>query len=371
MTFVHGLDLSEALYREGVEPILRRHFADLPYAAARIGTGSDVLGFDDQRSTDHYWGPMLDLFLSEPDLVRSGDDIHRVLADELPFEVLGVSTHFRPFEGQEAHLGGLGHTAPTTERPIKHGIMLHRVRPYFIGHLGSDPLGELKPVDWLVMSEQHLRMLSAGRVFHDGLGELNRARAALAYYPHDVWLYLLAAQWARIGQEEPFVGRTGEVGDELGSRVLAARLVRDVMRLAFLLERTYAPYSKWFGTAFARLACSATLGPHLDNALRATDWRTRESHLVKAYEQVAAMHNALGVTPPVPDSVAAFHDRPFLVINGEEIAGAIERAISSEKVRQLPPRLGSINQWADATDVLDRPRLLQRLRAVYGAAGTP
>ncbi|MCA1647887.1 MAG: DUF4037 domain-containing protein [Chloroflexi bacterium] len=38
-------------------------------------------------------------------------------------------------------------------------------------------------------------------MFHDTPGQLTRARTALAYYPYDVWLYLLAAQWARIGQQ--------------------------------------------------------------------------------------------------------------------------------------------------------------------------
>jgi Domain of unknown function (DUF4037) len=63
----------------------------------------------------------------------------------------------------------------------------------------------------------------------------------------------LAGQWRRIAQEEHFPGRADEVGDDLGRRVLVARLARDVMRLCFLLERRYAPYSKWLGTAFARL----------------------------------------------------------------------------------------------------------------------
>jgi hypothetical protein len=177
--------------------------------------------------------------------------------------------------------------------------------------------------------------------------------------------YLLSAQWARIGQEEAFLGRTGEVGDKIGSRLLAARLVHDVMRLAFLLERTYAPYSKWFGTAFARLACAPTLGPHLDGTLAATNWRDREHHLVQAYEQVAALHNALGVTEPVPETAASFHGRPFLIIHAERFADAAERAFVDEAVRKLPRRAGSVNQWADATDVLECPALTQRLRAAY------
>ena len=39
-----------------------------------------------------------------------------------------------------------------------------------------------------------------------------------------------------------------EFGDELGSQVVAARLVREIMKLAFLMEKKYAPYSKWLGT---------------------------------------------------------------------------------------------------------------------------
>ena len=84
-----------------------------------------------------------------------------------------------------------------------------------------------------------------------------------------------------------------------------------------------------------------------------------------AYEQVAALHNALGVTEPVSETAASFHGRPFLVIHAERFADAAEQAIVDEAVRQLPRRAGSVNQWADATDVLERPALLQRLRAAY------
>jgi hypothetical protein len=324
-----------------------------------------VLGFDDERSTDHYWGPLLELFVSDADRERWGQQIHEVLAAELPFEVRGYSTHFRPFEGSEAHFGRLGHLAQRAERPINHGVSVMSVRGFFRAWLQLDPLRELEPVEWLLMSEQTLRMVTSGRVFSDGPGELSRARRALTYYPHEVWLYVLAAQWARIGQEEAFLGRTAEVGDELGSRLIAARLVRDVMRLAFILERTYAPYTKWFGTAFDRLRCASELGPHLEATLAATDLSTRESHINRAYEHVARMHNALGVTEPVGETVASFHGRPYLVIHADRFVEVTERAIASGLVRSWPKRVGSVNQWADATDVLDRPSLLPRLRSIY------
>jgi hypothetical protein len=361
-----GLELSAAFYREAVEPIMRRRFPNLPYAAARVGPGSDVLGFDNERSTDHFWGPLLNVFLMEDDYALLAEQINGALADELPLEVRGFPTHFQPFEGDEAHLGHLGHMQSTATHPINHGVMLSTVRRTFRAFLGVDALEPIEPLDWLVMSEQHLLMLTSGAVFHDGSGELGRARAALAYYPHDIRLYLLAAQWARIGQEEAFVGRTGEIGDEIGSRLIGGRLVQDVMRLAFLIERTYAPYSKWFGTAFRRLRCASQLAPHLDGVLAAEDWRTREHHLVQAYECVARLHNALGITEHVPDVTASFHGRPFLVIHADRFAKAAERAITDATVRQLPRLIGSVNQWVDATDVLERPAILQRLRAAYG-----
>jgi hypothetical protein len=54
------------------------------------------------------------------------------------------------------------------------------------------------------------------------------------------------------------------------------------------------------------------------------------------------------------------------VIHADCFVEALEKAIASDVVRAWPPRIGSVNQWADAADVLDRPSLLPRLRSVYG-----
>ncbi|NIV28225.1 MAG: DUF4037 domain-containing protein, partial [Anaerolineae bacterium] len=77
----------------------------------------------------------------------------------------------------------------------------------FLQNYVGTPLEEEPTVlDWLTIPGQKLRSLVAGAVFHDGLGVLGPMQHKLAYYPHKVWLYLLSAQWRRIGQEEPFVG---------------------------------------------------------------------------------------------------------------------------------------------------------------------
>ena len=57
--FTPGLELSGSFYREVVRPLV----AGREHAAALLGWGSDVLGFDTARSTDHGWGPRLLIFV--------------------------------------------------------------------------------------------------------------------------------------------------------------------------------------------------------------------------------------------------------------------------------------------------------------------
>jgi hypothetical protein len=113
------------------------------------------------------------------------------------------------------------------------------------------------------------------------------------------------------------VGRAGAAGDELGSSLIGSRLVGDLTRLAFLMERQYAPYSTWFGTAFSRLGCGSELTPILRDVGRAADWRDREAALMTAYERLAEMHDALGLTAPVKTKVVRMWDRPFTVARAD------------------------------------------------------
>ena len=78
------------------------------------------------------------------------------------------------------------------------------------------------------------------------------------------------------------------------------------------------------------------------------------------------MHNDLALTPPVPASVSKFHDRPFLVIQGESIARAIWDEIEDEEVRALPYGVGKVDQWVDSTDILSSTPRCRLLRTLYG-----
>src|SRR4051812_16033827 len=192
----------------------------------------------------------------------------------------------------------------------------------------------------------------------------NRIIEALAWYPDPVWRWLLGCQWRRLAQEEPFVQRTVEVGDELGSRVIAARLVRDVMRLALLIARRYAPYSKWLGTAFARLDHPDGLDRFLADALRAPGFEAREAALGMAYEAVARRFNQLGLVDPVDPELRQFHNRPARVLIAYRFADPVLASVTDPALRALPP-IGGIDHVADTSDALTDPDVFRRFREVW------
>jgi hypothetical protein len=353
---ISGMALNQLFYEQIVAPILRSHFPELEYSAALIGWGSDVLGYDDHQSTDHNWGVRFQLFLSERDYDAYLKPIHDVLDHTLPSEFHGYPLAFEL-------VGGID---PRMEYPSrKHNIHLDTIRRYFGRYLGRDPFGEIGVVDWLTFAEHKLLAVTSGRVFHDGLAKLEPVRRRFAYYPDNVWLYMLAAQWEKILEEPPFVGRCGAAGDELGSMLIAARQVKNLMKLCFLMERKYAPYTKWFGTAFGHLACAAELRPILMSVLQAQDWKARQEFLARAYEAVARMHNALGVTSPMKEAAVEYYNRPYLVVGDERYVEELRKSIKDDEVRNIKHRLGSLNQFVDSNDQLNNLDICRKLKAAY------
>ncbi|MGW2049863.1 DUF4037 domain-containing protein [Streptomyces sp. NPDC001858] len=349
-SFIPGLELSRRFYFEAVRPLLDEAVPGVAHSAARLGSGSEVLGFDTARSADHEWGPRLQLFLHPQDVTRHGVKITALLGERLPKTFLGYPTHF-------AGTGEAGiRVMQATDGPVHHRVEITDPAAWFTAHLGFDPRTDITLADWLATPTQSLAEATSGAVFHDGLGELAPARAHLDWYPHDLWLYLLACQWQRISQEEAFVGRCGEVGDELGSAVVAARLVRDLMRLCLLMDRRYPPYSKWLGSAFTRTPQGSALTPVLTAALTAADWRTREHHLARVYEAVAATHNRLGLTDPVDPATRPYHTRPFKVLHAERFTTALTSRITDPAISSLPT-IGTVDQFIDSTDVLSHLEL--------------
>jgi Domain of unknown function (DUF4037) len=226
-------------------------------------------------------------------------------------------------------------------------VKVTTVYHYFLAELGLDVSVVWDAYDWVSLPEQRLCAMTAGAVFHDDL-DLEKVRLRLAYYPRDVWLYLLLAGWWRVHPEMNLVGRAGYAGDELGSTLIASKIVSGLMHLSFLIERQYAPYVKWFGTAFSELQIADRLSAPLDSALHARSWREREEALGSGYEIVAGSFNDLEIAPRLTLEPVRLWERPFKVM-WADFPGALSAAITDPQVRDLVERwpTGGIDQVRD------------------------
>jgi hypothetical protein len=358
--FIPGLKLSALFYSEAARPILDTFFGQVSHSAALIGWGSEVLGYDDVRSSDHHWGPRFLLFLSVQDHEKYKDAISETLSLHLPHRFRGYPTSFA--EPDEV---GVRLLKETDAGPVNHMIHIETIENFFGWYLGCNPYEPLTAADWLSFSEHKLLAVTSGEVFHDGLGELEDIRRKFHYYPHDVWLYQVVAQWIKISEDREFVSRAGDVGDELGSMVIAARQVKNLMKLCFLMERKYAPYTKWFGTAFSRLECAPELGPIFKDVLLSLTWKEREENLSRAFRVIARMHNALKITRPIPEETQQYGGRPYMVMEAPDVVRDIVNSFTDEEVKAIKHGLGSVNQFVDSTDQLSRNGLLQMLKTMY------
>jgi hypothetical protein len=159
MASLSGLALAEAFYVEAVRPIVERVCPRLRHSAARIGQGSEVLGYGDEISQDHDWGPRLELFVDPPDAERHRQPLVQALAEDLPRTFRGYSTSFAP---DADGVGVLVETEPGAL--VTHRVEIHDVGGWCQLMLGFDP----RRYPWGETSE-HLVAIGLGTSLDDAL----------------------------------------------------------------------------------------------------------------------------------------------------------------------------------------------------------
>jgi hypothetical protein len=353
--FVAGKELSRELAAI-VEPVLRQLAPRTPLALAFIGAGSDVLGYDTARSMDHDWGPRLTIVVAEDGRAGIARRINENIDLLLPPVVSGFPTRFSRHADDTLFPdpGGTVHRLNVTSVPqiVQASLLV-------------DAAESITDSVWLSTPMQALLELTAGEVFCDDDGDITRLRQALAFYPDHVWRYQLSSLWMRIGQIQPFIGRTGEAGDQAGSVVITASIARELMRIVLLQSREYAPYAKWLGTACVHTSVGQGIHSYLSRALAATDWQAREQELNAAGVLVIDHLNTLGLVDAIPARSSQFHTRPFHVLPAEEIARALHNSLAGTPLANLTPFAGGIDVVTDSTDALKSVPFRTAIRAMF------
>ena len=123
VTFTPGIELARRYWQHVVAPIVDDLLPGFRRAAARIGAGSDVLGFDTERSIDHGWGPRVTVLFEDGfDLSRDRRiGLLKAIDARIPATFLGYPTRFVASEGG----------------PERHQVMLTTVGEWFTLAWGS------------------------------------------------------------------------------------------------------------------------------------------------------------------------------------------------------------------------------------------
>ena len=245
---MQGIELARAFYEAYGAPMLHRDFPQWEglLAVGLVGGGSECLGFDDQVSRDHDFGPDFCIFLPGEEILdrKTAFQLERAYA-ALPKEFMGFA---RP---RLAPVGG-----------SRRGVL--RLEAFLTEKTGA-PDGVLDLEQWLRLPEQYLAEVTGGALFRDDEGSFTRIRQRLSRQPEDVRRKKLAGHLLLMAQAGQYnYTRCLAHGEPAAAQLAVDEFVRHAIPVLFLLEGVYCPYYKWQFRALRQLPHLGDLGEDLE-----------------------------------------------------------------------------------------------------------
>ena len=223
-----GLQISENFYYNEGKPMILKDFPELypRIAAGLCGEGSECYGFDDEISKDHDFGPGFCIWLLEEDFEKYGSRLQEAY-DALPGSKL---RDVQPHAGKRVGVFSIKE---------------------FYRYFGVEVCAQggnyriQSPIH--CAPEDRLSSCTNGRVFEDNAGEFTRVRQEIcAYYPEDIRVRMIKSCMFRMAQSGQYnYGRCMKRGEYAAAELYKAEFARAALRLMYLLNRQFEPYTKW------------------------------------------------------------------------------------------------------------------------------
>lgn len=213
-------------------------------AAGLVGYGSECLGFDDEISRDHDYGPSFCIWLPRESYGEYGRKMQAAY-DALPKEFMG-------FAGRVEEEQGKGRV----------GVLC--LEDFYMEILGQDCVPE-REEEWFAIPESALCTAVSGKVFEDNFGLFTKMREALlAYYPEEVWRKKLAESLAKAAQAGQYnYARAMKRGERIAAEICLTEFAKEAMQIVYLLNKKYAPFYKWMHRGLRELAVCGEIGDML------------------------------------------------------------------------------------------------------------
>lgn len=249
-----GLELAEKYYEAYGRQMLDDQFADMKgqTAAGLVGYGSECLGFDDDISKDHDYGPSFCIWLPRKIYKEYGARMQAAY-DALPREFMG-------FAGRMEEEQGKGRV----------GVLC--LEDFYEEMIGRSSVPQTD-MEWLAIPEEMLATAVNGKVFEDHLRQFSSIRDGLMqYYPHGVWIKKIADSMAKAAQAGQYnYARAMKRGERIAAEMALTEFVKESMHLVYLLNRTYAPFYKWMHRGMQNLSTCSEIGDMLNLLYRISD----------------------------------------------------------------------------------------------------
>ena len=242
-----GLELAEKYYETYGRAMIDEQFADIAdqVAVGLVGQGSECLGFDDEISMDHDYGPSFCIWLPR--------DIYTQYGAQMQAAYEGLPQEFMGFSGRIVEEQGQGRV----------GVLC--LEDFYAGILGRDTV-PVTNQEWLDIAEENLATATNGRVFEDRLGKFSAIRdGLLQYYPKEVWIRRLVQSMAKAAQSGQYnYARAMKRGERVTAEMALTEFIKESMKTVYLLNRKYAPYDKWMRRGMKELPIGSEIGDMLD-----------------------------------------------------------------------------------------------------------
>ena len=241
-----GLETAKQYYEIYGRQMIRGQFPERAdqTAAGLVGYGSECLGFDDEISTDHDYGPSFCIWLPRELYQQCGTEMQAAY-DALPKEFMGCSARVEEEQGKG-----------------RVGVLC--LEDFYLEILGTDRVPETE-AEWFSLSEASLSTATNGAVFEDPCGKFTRIREGLlSYYPQEVWRKKLAESLARAAQAGQYnYARAMKRGERIAAEIALTEFVKETMQIVYLLNKKYAPFYKWMHRGMKELVVCSEIGDML------------------------------------------------------------------------------------------------------------
>lgn len=297
-----GAELCRRYFEVFGRPMLRRNFPEYldKIACGLAGEGSECLGFDDELSADHDFGPSFVIWVDDETYEKIGTELQAAY-DLLPKTYMGIkrliTTH------------GTGRT----------GVV--RISDFLRKFTGCGHVPEGLE-EWLGTDDSLLACAVNGEIYMDYSGEFEDIRRRIRVSEP------LAARLKKLAQQLALAGQSGQYnytravrrGDNAAAFVALSDFMQSAARAAHILCKKYAPYSKWLFKSAGQLPRLGEISDIITDISKGND-------VEKNIEKICLMLGDEVRFQLITDS-----NEDFLPRLAEEVSAFADRVIISEEI---------------------------------------